>query len=55
VSPVGPLAADPGNAPLVLVAAPAAIVLMLGATTVIGVVKPWGRITRGDGGPEDAA
>ena len=40
-------AAGRGSAPIVLVAALAANVLMLGAATVISVYKPWGTIRRG--------
>ena len=40
-------AAGRGTAPIVLVAALAANVLMLGAATVISVYKPWGAIRRG--------
>ena len=40
-------ASDPGSAPLVLIAASGANVLMLGAATVISVYKPWGAIARG--------
>lgn len=39
-------APDLGSAPLVLIAASGAIVLMLGAATVIAVYKPWGAIRR---------
>ena len=38
---------DPGSAPMLLIAASAANVLMLGAATVISVYKPWGAIARG--------
>jgi hypothetical protein len=37
---------DLGDAPLVLTAASGAVVLMLGAATVIAVYKPWGLIGR---------
>jgi hypothetical protein len=40
-------APDLGSTRLVLIAAPAANVLMLGAATVISVYKPWGQIGRG--------
>ncbi len=47
-SRAAPLAVpDSGGAPLVLIAASGAIVLMLGAATVIAVYKPWGTIARG--------
>jgi hypothetical protein len=39
-------AADLGSAPLLLIAASGAIVLMLGAATFIAVYKPWGMIAR---------
>ena len=46
-SPAAPLTApDLGSAPLLLIAASGAIVLMLGAATVIAVYKPWGAIRR---------
>jgi len=40
-------ALDLGSTRLVLIAAPAANVLMLGAATFISVYKPWGQIGRG--------
>jgi hypothetical protein len=46
-SPAAPLTApDLGSAPLLLIAASGAIVLMLGAATVLAVYKPWGAIRR---------
>ena len=46
-SGAAPLAApDRGSAPMVLIAASAANVFMLGAATVISVFKPWGTIGR---------
>ena len=39
-------APDAGSAPLLLVAASGAIVVMLGAATIIAVYKPWGAIRR---------
>ncbi len=38
---------DPGSAPMLLIAASAANVLMLSTATVISVYKPWGAIGRG--------
>ena len=51
----GLTAPDLGSARLVLIAAPAANVLMLGAATFISVYKPWGRIGRGRAIPGPAA